>query len=269
MFCVKCGSQLQPTKFCTNCGLDNSTYAPAMVSVPASVTEFAEKPAFCIKCGSELYPKTRICPNCQFDNTDYVPEPPVAQQFQVSSALLYRGAYSEGKVLVVPRNATLPASCVKCGGIPKHWLQKKFYWNTPWLYLLLLLGLLGVFIYAIVVLVVRKRVRLEVPLCEAHNSARKAKFWIGLALLLGCVPVPWILVLSLHDDFWTAIAVLLGVFMFILGAAVISFSNVLRPTYIGDDCAKFKGAHPEFLGRLGISSIPGIGTQTQAQSSGL
>src|SRR5215472_5638639 len=132
MFCVKCGGQLQPnSRFCSNCGSDNSTYAPAVV-LPAPTPGVIEKPEFCIKCGAELYPKTKVCPNCRFDNTGHIAAPPVAQQFQASPGLLYPGAYSEGNVLVVPRNATvLPGSCVKCGGTPKEpWLKRNYRWHS-------------------------------------------------------------------------------------------------------------------------------------------
>ena len=201
---------------------------------------------FCVKCGSELYPSKTVCPNCRFDNANYGP-PPVAVSSYPLTMPAYHEPYAEGNILVVPRGAALPASCVKCGGVPKRWLQKKFYWHNPLLYLLILVGLL---IYAIVALIVRKQVQLAVPLCEEHDSARKTKLWIGAILLLGCVPLPVALGMSLKADYALGLAFLLGFVMFIAGLVVISLSQVLRPKYIGDDCAKFKGAHQEFLARL-------------------
>jgi len=221
---------------------------------------------FCIKCGSELYPKNAVCPNCRFDNTAYVQPPPgppatyapYAVAYQASPG--YADAYAEGNILVVPPNATLPASCVKCGGVPKEpWLRKTFYWHNPLLYLVVLAGLL---VYVIVAMIVQKKRQLMVPICPAHESQQKTKLWIGALMLLGCIPVPVVLATSMKEDYWVGIAVLLGFVMFFAGAITIIRSRVLTPTYIGDDCAKFKGAHPEFLARLKPRSFAAAAAQT-------
>jgi hypothetical protein len=201
---------------------------------------------FCVKCGSELYPGKTACPNCQFDNLSYV-TPPVAVGNYTLSTPPNLEPYAEGNILVVPRGAALPANCVKCPNPPQRWLQKTFYWHNPMLYLI---ALVSPVIYVIVALIVRKQVPLAVPLCETHDSARKTKIWIGAILLLGCVPLPVALGMALNSDAGVVLAVFLGVAMFIAGLLVIAFSIPLRPMYIGDDCAKFKGAHPDFLARL-------------------
>jgi hypothetical protein len=212
---------------------------------------------FCVKCGSELYPNKTVCPSCHFDNVHNV-SPPVAVSSYPLSMPLQPEPYAEGDVLVVPRGRVLPPYCVKCGGAPRRWLQKKFYWHDPLLYLLIILGLL---VYAIVSLIVRKQVQLAVPLCEAHDSARKTKLWIGAILLLGFIPLPVALAVSLNTDAAAGLAFLLGVVMFFAGAIMISLSQVLRPKYIGDDCARFKGAAPEFLARLKPVSVKAMAAQ--------
>ena len=264
MFCVKCGSQLiASSKFCSNCGLDNVTYTPrsaAAVYVPPAA--FQNKPLFCVKCGAELYPKTKVCPNCRFDNTNYVSAPALGAGFAAPAMLVYPDAYCEGKVLVIPRNATLPASCIKCGGTPKEpWLKKNFYWHNPLLYVLALFSPL---IYVIVAVIVRKRVQLMVPICDHHNSTRLTTLWVGIILLLGFIPLSVVAGTHLPGDSGIAIAFLLGFVMFVGGLVALWFSYVLRPTYIGDDCSKFKGAHPEFLARLKNPSVPGMGVQMQS-----
>jgi hypothetical protein len=212
---------------------------------------------FCIKCGSELYPNKTVCPSCQFDNVNNV-SPPVAVSNYPLTMPPQQEAYAEGNVLVVPRGAALPPYCVKCAGAPQRWLQKKFYWHEPLLYLLILAGVL---IYAIVSLIVRKQVQLAVPLCEAHDSARKTKLWIGAILLLGCIPVPAALGISLNTDAAAGLAFLLGLVMFFAGLITIGLSQPLGPKYIGDDCAKFKGAGPEFLARLKPVSLKTMAAQ--------
>jgi hypothetical protein len=213
---------------------------------------------FCVKCGSELYPNKTVCPSCHFDNVHNVSPPVAVSSYPLTMPPVPQEPYAEGDVLVVPRGAVLPAYCVKCAGAPQRWLQKKFYWHDPLLYLLIILGVL---VYAIVSLIVRKQAQLAVPLCEAHESARKTKLWIGVVLLLGCIPLPVALSVSINTDAAAGLGFLLGVVMFFAGLITISLSQVLRPKYIGDDCAKFKGAAPEFLARLKPLSLKTMAAQ--------
>jgi len=79
-----------------------------------------------------------------------------------------------GDRLIVPvvpgQIAQLPPPCVKCGapanGKP---VNKTFSWHHPALYLLLLPGVL---IYLLVAVIVRKSIRLSVPLCARHAQRR-------------------------------------------------------------------------------------------------
>lgn len=224
---------------------------------------------FCIQCGFQLYPNTKVCPNCHFDNAAFVEPPPAPAATYAPYAVvntLHPGpadAYAEGNILVVPPNATLPASCVKCGGVPKEpWLKGNFYWHSRWLRLLFLLMLTGVLVYVIVTLIVRKRRELMVPICPAHESQRKTLLWIGAVMLLACIPAGIALGMSMQSEYAILWGLLLGFVLFLSGAIVISNSYVLRPTYIGNDCAKFKGAHPEFLARLKPRSFAAAATQT-------
>jgi hypothetical protein len=81
----------------------------------------------------------------------------------------------DGNRLLVPnatRNqvAQLPPPCVKCGapanGKP---VNKTFSWHHPALYLLVLAGVL---IYLLVAVIVRKSMRMSVPLCARHAQRR-------------------------------------------------------------------------------------------------
>src|SRR5205814_1141094 len=81
------------------------------------------------------------------------------------------GVWREGNQMVVRQGARLPDACVKCGGPPNgRPLRKTFYWHQPALAVLILAGVL---LYAIVALIVRKSIRLEVPLCQAHAARRR------------------------------------------------------------------------------------------------
>jgi len=72
----------------------------------------------------------------------------------------------------VPGQMThLPPLCVKCGG-PANGkpVDKVFYWHDPAYYLFILLAAVG---YLIVANIVRKSMRLSVPLC-AHHAQRRS-----------------------------------------------------------------------------------------------
>lgn len=216
---------------------------------------------FCIKCGSELYPNTKVCPNCRFDNINEV-HPSGIDNYSPTASLTYPEAYVDGEILVVPRNAVLPASCVKCGGVPKEpWLQKTFYapsrfWNRGLLWRIL-----------------RERVQLLVPLCALHRSRRKAEVWIGSILILSCIPLPVALADLLEGYGLRGYPVDIGslslcLAMLITGRILISNSRVLRPTHVGGNCARFKGAHREFLLRLKpVSMQTGATPTSQPQST--
>jgi len=81
----------------------------------------------------------------------------------------------DGNRLIVPnppRNQVvpLPPPCVKCGtpanGKP---VNKTFSWHHPALYLLVLAGVL---VYLLVAVIVRKSMRMSVPLCARHAQRR-------------------------------------------------------------------------------------------------
>ena len=153
----------------------------------------------------------------------------------------------EGNLLRVSLGAVLPGFCVKCGNPATHRVKKTFYWHTPWLYVLALFALL---IYAIVALAVRKKLTMEVPLCDAHWQARRTKKLIAAGLLLGCLPFGIVFgILSPDNAGW---GWLIAVIMFFTGLVFAGVaSNMIRPTYIDNSYGKFAGVSPAFLSLLG------------------
>jgi len=154
--------------------------------------------------------------------------------------------YAEGNSFVVPRGGVLPSRCVKCANTSTEpSLKKTFSWHHPALYLLLLLGL---FPYAIVASIIRKKIKLTVPLCGAHKAIRTKRLRTGVVLLLTCIPLPWVLAAYLIKDEGTAFCVgaLLGVGMFVTGIMLTICESPLRAKRIGLDSAEFTGACPEF-----------------------
>lgn len=166
----------------------------------------------------------------------------------------YVAIVDRGK-FVVPRGATLPSLCVKCGRVPSQpWLKKTFSWHSRALLLLLFLGLWP---YVIVALIVQKKIKLAVPLCDVCKASRKKRLRIGTVLLLTCIPIPGAIIYSANDvGMATLYAILLGVVMLVAGLMLTLFESPLQPTHIGKESAEFKGACPEFLAALPVGAPP-------------
>ena len=154
----------------------------------------------------------------------------------------------DGEKLVIPVGmalpmALLPPVCVKCGapadGKP---VEKTFYWHPPWLYVLIFIALL---IYAIVAMVMRKQMRIRVPLCRQHAERRR-----GLLILAGVLPVIGIadgfILPSFHVD--TGLVVLVVV-VFILAGLVLwaVVGSPIRPRSITQFEGIFSGFCEAFL----------------------
>ena len=154
-------------------------------------------------------------------------------------------ASRRGKELFVPRSASLPASCVKCGAAATTPWRKKFYWHTPWLFLLIIFP--GLLIYAIVALIVRKNMELNLPLCETHHIDRKRYRLIGHFMLIGCIPAGIGLGMMASETLgWVT-----GVLMFFVALIFFVVSGLgFRVTKIDEHGGVFRGACEPFLDRL-------------------
>jgi len=159
-------------------------------------------------------------------------------------------ASRNGKKLNVPRGASLPAQCIKCGAPAQKPWRKKFYWHAPWLFILVIFP--GLLIYAIVALIVRKNMELNVPLCDRHHSDRKRFVTLGAVMLIGFIPVGVILGVAGMD---AGYASLVALAMFIVGVVFYSKAQFMRPTNIDDQGGTFTGAADQFLNGLPASTV--------------
>jgi hypothetical protein len=160
-------------------------------------------------------------------------------------------AYRVGRILVVPSGSGLPAACVKCGApVSGRFLTKTFRWHKSWLYLLILAGLL---FYLIAVLVAQQKARIEVPFCEVHRLWRTRMNAAGAVLLIGCVPVGFLL---RSFDIGGGVIALTVAAMALSGLVVLAIvGSSLTPVYIDKRCARLKGAGEQFLSSLASSSV--------------
>ena len=73
-----------------------------------------------------------------------------------------------------------PNRCIRCGVEPDGHTSQNFAWMPPWLIVLIFFGWLP---YLIVVLVMRKTMRVTMPVCSTHRGHwrnRKLFVWLGL-----------------------------------------------------------------------------------------
>lgn len=81
----------------------------------------------------------------------------------------------DGQAVLHANGGRLPNRCASCNGHAPHRVSKTFYWHEPWLYILILGGVL---IYAIVAQFARKSATVEYWLCDEHRKRRT----LGLVL---------------------------------------------------------------------------------------
>jgi hypothetical protein len=153
------------------------------------------------------------------------------------------GCARDGKVLIVPAGEGLPARCVKCNQPAIMDKPRTFTWHSPGWYLLILLAVL---IYVIVGMIVRKKVRLAIGLCEAHRARRRTLNLTGAGLFVAGLGA---LFAGIHFDVealgWIgALALLASVIVALFAASGLSVAR------IDDGQARFRGCGKAFLDSL-------------------
>ncbi len=152
--------------------------------------------------------------------------------------------FRDGGRLVVEPGASLPDRCVKCNGPAEGYTKKlNLSWHHPAIYLIVLVGVL---IYVIVALIVRKTARVNIPLCPTHRAKRRNIILTGLGIfLLGIVG--FISAIAL-DNGWYA---LVGFVLFLGGIiTMVMGSQTVTPALINERAAWLKGVGPDFLAEL-------------------
>lgn len=198
----------------------------------------------CVECGQVFstddllrYENSWVCAKCKpifFQRVKEGAAPP-------ASLMLWRS----GRVLVMGQGATLPDRCVKCNA-PAHGqrLARKLYWHNPYLYLLILASIL---IYAIVAIIVRKKARVEIGICDSHRSQRRLAIGLGWLLGLGGLVL---FIVGVSNDWHVGID-LLCLAAFIVGM-VLGFAKgpVVSAKRIDPQFVWIKGVCPAYLDTL-------------------
>lgn len=161
----------------------------------------------------------------------------------VSSAILRRGSK-----LIIPAPAPgqpviLPAPCIRCGapadGKP---VTKTYAWHHPAIYLTILAGVL---IYVIVAVIVRKLMKVTVPLCARH--AQRRSIAVILAWVLPLIGIADIVILSQFNVNGGVIALIAIALIF---AGIILWAVVgmpIRPSFIDQFRGEFSGFCKDYL----------------------
>jgi hypothetical protein len=137
----------------------------------------------------------------------------------------------------------LPEVCVRCGAAATTWKDRKFTWHPPWVWILLLLGVLP---FVIVALILTKRMRFRVPLCDSHRYHWGGRTLIVLGAFAGLILLE---IVSKEApkavrDVWSPVFFFL-IFCWVVLAVVLSATTV-RPAEITDYTITLKGVSPEF-----------------------
>jgi len=158
------------------------------------------------------------------------------------AALPRRGVWREGSLLAMDLRAELPPRCIYCNRDESTRVRRVFNWHTPWLYLLILAGIL---IYAVVAAIVNKRARIAIPLCHTHRRRRTAIRATVLALVVG----GFASCRAGMGESQPGAFIVLGVSC-VLVSLVLGFGSRLRPARIDDHHVRLRGAGEEFLESL-------------------
>ena len=165
-----------------------------------------------------------------------------------SAELLHRvheGCRRDGDAIYVPRGVDLPPRCIRCNApVATPIKRRTLYWHSPLLYLVILVNLL---VYAIVALVVRKRVEVSPALCGSHARARRRDLVLGFGVMATAV-VGVFVALSNEQGGAAGIA---GLVAFVAMIVTALRSRLVRATRIDDAGARLVGFGRPYLDAIG------------------
>lgn len=154
------------------------------------------------------------------------------------------GVWRDGRTLIMHKTARLPDCCIKCGVQANgcH-LRKKLSWHHPALALLILVGIL---VYVIVALVVRKSATVEISLCEDH--LRKHRIAVIVSWLIFLAGFAFIVLAIAAESGGSALFGVLLIFASAISAA--TWAKVVTVKKIDDYFVWLRGIDESFLTML-------------------
>jgi hypothetical protein len=199
----------------------------------------------CPMCGEQIAIAARRCRFCG--------EPLAGLQGEDGYSI--EGVWREGKLLVMRKDALLPAMCVQTNQPTSERLPRQLHWHTPWLYLALLAGLIGIIVYVVVALFVRESANISIGLSRDRIVRRRWMIfaaWMGS--LLGIVLcIGGGVTASNHSAGDEAVAALwISGLVLCLGSMItgILMARIVTAAKITSRFAWIKGVHPDYLAAL-------------------
>jgi len=154
-----------------------------------------------------------------------------------------KGVWRRQSKLVMSRDAQLPPRCVKCN-VPTHLrLKRRLTWHHPLIYILVIVGLL---IYLIVAMIVRKAATVEIGLCHEHLAKRRRDLWISIGLLIAGL-LGFALAIAYSDGTYLFVGFLALIASLIYGIVVV---RIVAPTRIDNDFVWLTGVNKQYLNEL-------------------
>ncbi len=152
--------------------------------------------------------------------------------------------WAEGKILVVRQDDCLPERCVKCNEPALLPIKARTLYYHHWAWYLLIL--LNIIIYAVLALIVRKKVIVYPGLCAKHRTERLLALWIGLPIFLGSIF--WLIAAIFNSSvLQIGASIVLVVVSFIFG---VLRARLLVPIKVNDQYVRLRGAGKAFLDSL-------------------
>ncbi|HYU34954.1 MAG TPA: hypothetical protein VEW48_22620 [Thermoanaerobaculia bacterium] len=240
MTCPKCGwaRELNAVE-CPACGIVYARYTGAQQRPSRAGTDaFAPPPPLPAQGALNPYAPPQ-------SNLQGVVETPQGQMFGTPGG----GVWRTGDLLVMQKGASLPYRCLVCNQPASVQFPRKMYWHHPWVYLMILPGIL---IYAIIAMIVRKRADVVLPLCAEHAAKRKrSATWGNLLLISGFVVMfgSCSLIDSAGDGNF-GLVLGLGFLLLIVGLIVAVGANPVVPKKIDDYYVWLRKVSASYLAAL-------------------
>jgi hypothetical protein len=138
----------------------------------------------------------------------------------------------------------LPELCMRCGEPATTHKSRNFAWVPPWVIVTIVAGLLP---YIIVAAVLTKRMRVSVPLCDAHKNHWRIRSLIILLAFVAILALVGLDVAFGDKDFVAIliIATLIAGFGWLVLVAVLQ-TTAIRPTEITDRSITLRGVAETF-----------------------
>lgn len=168
------------------------------------------------------------------------------------------GMWRDGELLVMCKGCDFPDRCVKCNDDAEGYrLNRNFYWQPRWYYLILLtfpfFVILSLILFAVVSLIFRKQAKLLLPLCPRHRRARIRDIFIGWSGFL--VGIGLIVFCAGFGELWgagmQALGITCGVLLLLVSTLYGMFrSRILVASKMTEAMVWLREVSPLFLATL-------------------